>query len=218
MPLVTGSLTYLTFDVSPSKTIDIRTHLTALNHYRFKGITPQDRQMQSIGWAKVESRMAEDELLVHDVEFGPYLVLVLREDKVTIPANIVTHEVNLRLDQHREAGEYISRKLKKSVTELVVAELKTQVLPKQRFIELVWDQTTGLVRVFGRGPLATEALPTLFERTFKSKLHHKSFGQRVEDYGFSKKALAILKESGPTTLFHHATPKRDVVKNEGGST
>lgn len=171
---------------------------------RFVPIDPEGEATESAGWVPAEA--PRDDLLpvTRDLfSIGEYVVLSYREDKVTVPKDILRKAVEERIAKMLEDGEdeekLKGREYRKAIERSVFADLKRQAFPKAKIVEVIWDTQRGVVRILAKGALAEERIASLFERTFGIKLTVASYPMRtsrlVENDERQKHAFEQIAES-----------------------
>lgn len=203
MGALVGNASYLRFFVDgepPARMGDVFEQ--AVEARRFTPLTDKSEENESAGWVPIEDPF-DDELPITRERFifGDLLALAYREDKYALPRPIVKRRVRVKLDELANKGEKITKVKRKQVELAVVAELKRRLLPRPRVIDVVWDTRKRELRIFGKGPMATERALACFERTFAVRAVHATWAGRAFQLDLSLRARSILEQLQPELLF-----------------
>ncbi len=198
-----GNASYLRYFVDgepPSKMGDVFEQ--AIEARRFTPLTDKSEENESSGWVPLEDPF-DDELPItrERFVFGDLIALAYREDKFALPRPIVKRRVRLKLDEIANKGEKITKVKRKQVELAVISELKKKILPRPRVIDVVWDTGRRELRIFGKGPMATERAVACFERTFAVNIAHATWAGRAFSLDLSLRARSILEQLTPELLF-----------------
>lgn len=203
MGALKGSASYLRFVVSgdPPKRFAPRLE-KSIGARRFVPLDGDQDLLESAGWAPIEAPFDDDMALTRErFWFSELLALSYREDKITLPRPVVLQQVAKKLAALEDRGEKITRQTKKSCELAVIAELRRRVMPRARVVDLVWDLPRGELRIFGRGPMVTERLVALFERTFGYTVQLGHYGHRAWTFDLSTRSQGVLSALGPDPIF-----------------
>jgi hypothetical protein len=203
MGALKGSISYLRFVVEGEPPNNMASKFErAIEARRFRGLTDDSQEAETNGWAPIEDPFDDDMALGRDAFlFGDLIALAYREDKIALPRPMIVSLTRRRLEEMAQRGDKIDRKTRRNVELAVAAELRRKVLPRPRFIDLVWDHVAGELRVFGRGPMATERAVGLFELTFGVRARLAHYGARAFTVDLNLRAKGVLENIGPEPVF-----------------
>jgi hypothetical protein len=174
----------------------------AIEARRFRGLSPRTEETLAKGWAPVEAPFDEDMAITRDAFwFGEFIAVSYREDSVVIPKPIVDHLTARRLAELEQSGQPTTRQTKRAVQATVIAEVKNKVLPRPRVMDLVWDYPNNELRIFGRGPMATERAVELFSLTFSVRVELAHYGVQAFALDMSLRAKGVLEQITPGPFF-----------------
>lgn len=203
MGALIGNASYLRFFVDgepPSRMGDVFEQ--AVEARRFTPLTDKSEENESAGWVPLDDPFDDEQPILRDrFLFGDLVALAYREDKYALPRPVVKRRVRLRLEELQERGEKITKGTRKQVELAVVSELKKRLIPRARVIDLVWDTRKHELRIFGKGPMATERALALFERTFSVRASHATWAGRAFKLDLSLRARGVLEQLQPELLF-----------------
>ena len=208
MGALSGSASYLRFVAQGDPPKNFPTKFEqAIEARRFLPLDPNQEEIEASGWVPLEAPLDDERPVTRDLfHFGDLVAIGFREDKLAVPRAIVKHRVGQRLEkieaERAAAGEEPAPKsLKKELEKAVVAELKRQILPRSRVVDVVWNLANREVRMFARGPIATERCAVLFERTFELPLSQRTYAQHAFDLDLSTRARSVLEGLRPAPPF-----------------
>lgn len=208
MGALRGSSTYLRFFVDgdpPDGMGDL--YEQAIEARRFAPLAPDSPDDTSAGWVPIDAPFEDDIPITRDrFWLGEHIALAYREDKIVVPRSVLSHHVKKRCDALEAEGEKLTKPQRKSVELAVLAELRQRLLPRARTLDLIWDPGRREVRVFGRGPMATERCAALFERTFSLRMTYAHYATRAFAMDLSMRARAVLEQLSPEHLFDDLPP------------
>lgn len=211
MGALVGNVNYLRFFVDgepPAAFGDVFEQ--AVESRRFTPLTERSDEGESAGWVPLEDPLDDELPITRDrFIFGDLIALAYREDKYALPRSLIKRRVRQKLEELEQRGELKdekpSKSLKKQVELAVIAELKKKSLPRSRAIDVVWDTTRRELRIFGRGPMATERAAACFERTFAVRVNQATWAGRAFQLDLSLRARSILEQLTPELLFDDIT-------------
>lgn len=203
MGTIKGSASYLRFMIEGEPPARFPERFEqAIEARRFLPISQEREENEQVGWA-LFGRPFDDEVPItrEFFLFGDLIAISYREDRVALPKPLLDHLVRKRMEELRARGEEVNRHTKRTVEAAVAAELRLKVLPRSRVVDLVWDISRRELRIFGRGPLASERAAGLFERTFEVQAKLAHYGQRAFSIDMSLRAKGVLESLGPEPVF-----------------
>jgi hypothetical protein len=213
MGALAGSLSYLRFflDGEPAKNAGT-TYERSIESRRFVALRPKDDVTDSAGWVPTEAPFDDDRPITRDLFlFGNLVCVTYREDKWAIPRALVKRHLEKRLEKiEKDEGKprsEMGRGFQKVVEAAVLAELKSQSIPRTRLVDVIWDMERGEARVFGRGTLATERVASLMERTFQMRVELASPAARAFRHDLGDRAMSVLERLSPGWLFPESWQK-----------
>lgn len=203
MGALKGSSTYIRFLVDgepPSGFANLFEQ--AIEARRFLPLEPGAAEEESSGWVPIDAPFDDDVPITRDrFSFGDLIALGYREDRISLPKALVAHRVKKKLAELEQKGEKLTKQKVRAVELAVAHELRKKVLPKSRVMDVVWDTRRRELRVFGRGPMATERLAAHFERTFALRATLGTYAARAFALDLSLRARSVLENLTPEHLF-----------------
>jgi len=174
----------------------------AIEARRFLPLSPDREDNEQVGWAPFGAPFDDERAITRETFlFGDIVAVCYREDRIALPKPLLDHLARRRLEELRARGEEINRNTRRIVEAAVAAELRRKILPRSRAIDLVWDISRKELRIFGRGPLASERAAGLFERTFEVRAQLAHYGARAFSIDMSLRAKSVLEQLGPEPVF-----------------
>lgn len=165
MGFVTGTSSYMPYQArgktGPSSRESLLQGLTAGR------ITPIDVELgrdRAIGFSTFDDPL-DNEFTVEKVFFDPLAVFCLRIDKLSLPATTLRLHVRSRINEALSATgrNMMPRSEREEITEQVRGELLRRALPTVNAYEVVWDTSTGRVRLYSTSQAVNEDFVTLFK-------------------------------------------------------
>lgn len=202
MGALKGSASYLRFfvDGDPPRGFQNRFE-KAIEARRFLPLGPDAPETESGGWVPMESPFDDELPITRDLFlFGDLIGLGFREDKVTIPRPLLQHLTSKKVAELEARGDKVTRQTRRTCELAVFAELRARVLPRSRVLDLVWDLGSREVRMFGRGPMATERAAARFEMTFGFALSPADYARRAFSQDLSLRARSVLEGLQPASF------------------
>ena len=203
MGSIKGTASYLRFDVDGDPPAGFaEKYEQAIEARRFMPLAEQSEELEAAGWVPFEEPLDDELPITRELfQFGGLICLAYREDKMVLPRALLKHLAKRRLAELEQAGEEITRTTRRAVDAAVAAELRQKVLPRTRVVDLIWTPERREVRVFGRGPLVTERLAALFERTFALRIDLATYARRAFALDLSDRARNVLEHLQPEAVF-----------------
>lgn len=218
MGALKGSSTYLRFLVDGEPPANFTSLFEqAVEARRFLPLLPSAPEEESAGWVPIEAPFDDDVPITRDrFHFGDLIALAYREDKISVPKAVVAHRVKKKLEELEQQGERLTKQKISAVELAVMSELRKKVLPKSRVMDVVWDIRRRELRVFGRGPMATERAAACFERTFALRAQLGTWAARAFSLDLSLRARSVLENLAPEHLFDDiiAQPPRELAEED----
>lgn len=172
---------------------------------RFVPISSESEALESVGFAPIESPLDTDAHITSDLFlFGHSLGIAYREDKISIPKNVLKQELATRKAELEANGEEVKKSTLKRLEKEIILELKQRTMPKTRIAEIVWDLRKNEVRLFGRGTFAKERAVALFELTFSVRLQQAVYAARAIGMSLSAQERSALINLKPNPVFFDA--------------
>lgn len=195
MGIFKGSMSYVRFFAGkPSKPLS--EYEKSVNSRAFVPLTPDSDR--SIGWVKSQDPFgASDQIPYNDYSFGDLVVLTYRKDVHTVPKHIIREEVKKRILQIMEEQKMEDPPNKastKAIEASVLAELRAKSLPRSKLVPVIWNTSTGEVRVFGSTAFASEFVMSLFERTFEVRAELANYAGQSATVGLLPAELKSLND------------------------
>ena len=202
MSALKGSLTYARFFVEGEPPDDFADrYMRAIQKNALSPLVPEEDVPERSGWC----RMGEPFDLApahHDVVFNEFLNLGFRTDRWAIPGALL--RARLRdaelafLD--RNGRERMSRAEKKELKDMVSKQLRREVPPRTRAVDVSWSLNDGIVRFFSAAAAPAGIMSDLFTKTFKLKLVPEAPYTLAARLGLSKAEEAAWLAAEPTDL------------------
>lgn len=148
------------------------TVFNGLTRHTIKSIDAEPTE-KSIGWTSFKNPYVPD-FGGSSFVIGPYLVFSLRLDKKTIPAGVVRQYVALETAKQLKHGDrnFLSANEKKNIKDHVTAALVRRIPATPNVYDLIWNMEESRLWFFSNLKAATEALETLFLKSFNLTLIH----------------------------------------------
>ncbi len=200
MGALSGSISYSRFFVDGELPPDFRAVFTeAVQLACFQPLSPDEEEEESRGWVNIEHLLDWD-FDPTKIFYNEYLNVALRIDKWRIPGNLLkAHCVEAERRWMRDQGKSrIGRRVRNDIKAVVSAELKRQILPSTKTIDVSWNVNTGVVRFWNQSALACEEFMGFFEDTFGLRLVPDSPYLGALQYGLDDEASALLASLEPT--------------------
>lgn len=209
-----GSLTFKTFYVNGEPPNDFQNaYLHALQSHFFEPLSPVGEEERSLGWVPAQDPIAES-FRRDQVFFNQYIVFALRIDKWSLPAPWVKAKTRQAIAERlpelspeeaarqKEEGKLrptakLSKREKDKIKLEVVTEIKHQILPTMKVIDVVWNINEGFLRFWSTSSSVCDEFVELFEATFDVKLDPDSPYLMARSLGMSEKDLDAMVEMEP---------------------
>lgn len=173
MALLSGSIRLRRFEARGELPKDFANDFeTAVNSHAFAELSENDSREEAVGWVSVadifDTSLDRTKWLVGDT-----VNLAIRVDVKRIPSVIFKKECEKleKTVKERDGRERLSVAERRELKELVKKKLSAKVLPTIKIIEMSWDIKRGEVYLFACSEKVSEIFKTLFEKTFKLKVH-----------------------------------------------
>jgi len=138
-------------------------------------LTPANES--SVGWGVFTKEEGETPFTTENTVFGNIVALSFCQDSYSVPKSAVKRELKRTislLPAEPKKSEMVELEMK------VRADLRARSFPRTRYVRVLWDRSTNLVRIFTCGA-QREAITSLFERTFGVALNEQNtFGRYKE--------------------------------------
>lgn len=213
MPLLKGSATFSLFIVEGFAPAAI--DAAAFSSRRFVPLTVEGEAEESAGWVLFdephEAPTADRPTLLDVTIRGTHRVVVAyREDKWSIPRDLVKRETRKRIekiiaDEGKQPDE-IGRAFVKAVEVAIKKELRGTSRPKTKIVEV--EIEGPFCRIFGKGTVVHERVSALLARTLKLDVVH-AHPAEIAVRTMAPKLSGLV----PTAFFDTAAP--DTTDDEG---
>jgi hypothetical protein len=200
MGALSGSISYSRFFVDGELPADFRAVFTeAIQTACFQPLSADEEEEESRGWVNIEHLLDWD-FDPTKIFYNEYLNVALRIDKWRIPGNLLkAHCVEAERRWMRDQSKSrIGRRVRNDIKAVVSAELKRQILPSTKTIDVSWNVNTGVVRFWNQSARACEEFMGFFEDTFRLRLVPDSPYLGALQYGLDDAASALLASLEPT--------------------
>ena len=214
MGALEGSLTYKTFYVQGEPPNDFQNdYLRHLSEHFFEPLSPVGEEERTTGWVPAQDPIAT-EFRRDQVFFNQYVVFAYRIDKWSLPAPWVKAKTRQAIAQRlpeltaeeaekqKEDGKLrpsakLSKREKDKIKLEVITEIKHQILPTMKIIDVVWNINECTLRFWSTSPKICDEFVDLFEATFGLKLDPDSPFLMARQLGFSEKQLEEMVSAEP---------------------
>lgn len=200
----------------------ITSNTTSTRRYRVEGQLPDNfhdelkeriqksafREMEagnlkeiSIGWVSTNNPFGTEEINDSFNKNG-YIVLSMRIDKKTIPAQTLKAYIFKEEQKHLKASkkERLSYNERKSIKDAVLVKLLQQALPVSGVYDFFWNTDTGNLFFFGTSDDINNKFIELFEEAFQMRLFKMSPYGIALGSGFTEEQIFSLE---PTSFDTH---------------
>jgi DNA recombination-dependent growth factor C len=163
-----GGLTYRRFQVREPLPEGWRDLFQArIQLHTLKPIPVESEEERAIGWCSPKFAL-DTELFPEHYLYNDYLCLGLRIDTLKVPGPLLklftqNESRRVMLEQKRES---LSRYETAEIKETVRKNLRKQLLPAIKTVDMVWNIQTGVVRFWSTSEKLILEFTELFEQTF----------------------------------------------------
>jgi len=202
-----GTLTYARFFVEGEVPEDARDRfLKAIRKNVLLPLVPEEDTPERTGWCRMGEPF-ELELSHEDVFWNEYLNLGVRTDRWAIPGALLKAKVREGEQKllAQKGRDRLSRHEKKELKEMCAKQLRRQIAPSTRAVDLSWSMNEGVVRFFSQADKRAAFMIDLFEKTFRLKLVAESPYTLAARLGLSKAQELAWEEAAPSELAEGAT-------------
>lgn len=200
MSALTGSITFSKFFVRGEVPEDFRdSFMQSIQLRAFRPLTVEEEAEERAGWCNVEHPL--DLELDHDkVFFNEYLNVGLRVDRWRIPSNIfkATFKDAERAYLAETGKEKLGRHDKDELRFTVTRQLRRQLMPTMKVIDLSWNVDQGVVRFWSQSASAVGVMVDLFEDTFPLQLVPQGVYTTAREHGLKQTLLDVLPQLTPS--------------------
>ena len=214
MGALEGSLTFKTFYVEGEPPADFQeAYLQNLGKHFFVPLSPAGEDERTVGWVPAQDPIAT-EFRRDQVFFNQYIVFAMRIDKWSLPAPWVKARTRQAIaEQHPELSEEeaqaqkedgklrprakLSKREKDKIKNEVIAEIKHQILPTMKVIDVVWNISECTLRFWSTSQAICDEFVEMFEATFGLTLDPDSPFLMARQLGFSEKMLDAMLDVEP---------------------
>jgi recombination associated protein RdgC len=136
-----------------------------------KEIDPLGTDTRLIGWCDAQSPMST-QLTLDRILLNDYLVVAMRIDTLNVPKGLL----KLQCDQEEKRilkeskKESLTRYEKAEIKEAVEKKLRVRLFPSIKWVEMVWNTATGVIRFFSTSKGLNEQFMELFAESFAINL------------------------------------------------
>lgn len=130
-----------------------------------------DPAQKSVGWT-CSDRPYQPDFDKSEIVFGTSIVFSLRIDKKSIPAKVITKQVNMAIAKRlaETEREHLSKNEKSEIKDHVLHFLYTRVPATPNTYDVIWNYGTKDLWFFSNQKEANEELETLFSKSFRVSL------------------------------------------------
>lgn len=202
MSALRGSLTYSRFFVEGEVPDDAHDKfLKAIRKNVLQPLVPEEDTPERTGWCRMAEPFELD-LSYEDVFWNEYLNLGVRTDRWAIPGPLLKSKVREAEQEllKQKGRDRLSRHEKKELKEMTAKQLRRQIAPSTRAVDLSWSMNEGIVRFFSQSDKRAAFMIDLFEKTFRLKLVAESPYTLATRLGLSKSQELAWEEAEPSEL------------------
>jgi DNA recombination-dependent growth factor C len=132
-----------------------------------KEIDPNSEDTRHIGWCDAKSPMST-QLTLDRIVSNDYVVLAMRVDTLNVPKGLLRfhcdqEELKVLKETKKEA---LTRYEKGEIRDVVEKRLRNRLFPSVKWVDMVWNIQTGVVRFFTTSKGLNEEFVELFEEGF----------------------------------------------------
>ncbi len=199
MGIASGNISYLRFFTAALPEGFEEPYCDLLASHKFNEIDPRSELEESVGWVEFgdafDCNYSPDTL----VSNSGHILLRLRIDKLKIPAvSLKAYVDQAARGRAAEAGRDKLTKREKDVLKLEVKnQLRMRSLPRMQLVEVVWNVSTGEVRVASTSKAIATTFVDKFEKTFSVQLNPVTLMTVLSLRGMSEAdvtALSLVEE------------------------
>ncbi len=195
-----GGLSFRTYFVEGEPPNDFHEdYLARIAKNCFVPLHADGEEERRVGWVPLQEPL-ESEFSRGLVFYNQYLVLGYRVDKWSIPAAIFKAHYGRAMRQRLVGRENVkpSRRERDEVKAEVLGELKRQILPTMKVVDMVWNMAEHTLRFWTHAGALCEEFSELFEETFSLRLVPDASYTSAMRLGLDEAALAALLELDPS--------------------
>jgi DNA recombination-dependent growth factor C len=197
-----GSLTYARFFVEGEVPDDAHDRfLKAIRKNVLQPLVPEEDAPERTGWCRMAEPFELD-LSYEDVFWNEYLNLGVRTDRWAIPGPMLKAKVReAEAELLKQKGrDRLTKHEKKELKDMTAKQLRRQIAPSTRAVDLSWSLNEGVVRFFSQSDKRAAFMIDLFEKTFKVKLVAESPYTLAARLGLTKAQELAWQEAEPSEL------------------
>jgi DNA recombination-dependent growth factor C len=197
-----GSLTYARFFVEGEVPDDAHDRfLKAIRKNVLQPLVPEEDAPERTGWCRMAEPFELD-LSYEDVFWNEYLNLGVRTDRWAIPGPMLKAKVReAEAELLKQKGrDRLTKHEKKELKDMTAKQLRRQIAPSTRAVDLSWSLNEGVVRFFSQSDKRAAFMIDLFEKTFKLKLVAESPYTLAARLGLTKAQELAWQEAEPSEL------------------
>lgn len=202
MSALRGSLTYARFFVEGEVPDDAHDRfLKAIRKNVLQPLVPEEDAPERTGWCRMAEPFELD-LSYEDVFWNEYLNLGVRTDRWAIPGPMLKAKVReAEAELLKQKGrDRLTKHEKKELKDMTAKQLRRQIAPSTRAVDLSWSLNEGVVRFFSQSDKRAAFMIDLFEKTFKVKLVAESPYTLAARLGLTKAQELAWQEAEPSEL------------------
>ncbi len=173
MGLLNGTVSYLRF-VAMGELGDLNeeTLKDALEAHAFRDIDPNGDEERSVGWVRFDDPFSAEWAPGELIQPGGLVVLRLRIDTLKVPALTLKAYIHAAERDRLTAAarDKLTRAEKDQVKVEVRKDLRRRSLPKMALVDVLWNLSTGDVRLFSTGRAVAALFCEVFEKTMALEL------------------------------------------------
>ena len=214
MGALEGSLTFKTFYVQGEPPDNFQeAYLQNLAKHYFVPLSPVGEDDRTTGWVPAQDPIAT-EFRRDQVFFNQYIVFAFRIDKWSLPSPWVKAKTRQAIAAampalseeearaQKEEGKLrpsakMSKREKDKIKLEVITEIKHQILPTMKVIDVVWNISENMVRFWSTSQAVCDEFVELFEATFGLTLDPDSPFLMARSLGIPEKTLDEMVDAEP---------------------
>jgi recombination associated protein RdgC len=191
---VRGSISYTLYYVQGELPAGFQEEfLQRICEFVFTELTPQSDADTQHGWCVLD-RMLDLDFTREKIFRGSYLSLGLRVDRWSLPGALLKARMEAESEKWLadKGRTRLLRSEKDAIRDMVVRELKQQLIPSASMVDMVWNLDEGQVRFWSQTSARLELFEELFESTFGVRLVQANAWSVAMNSGLDANTLAGL--------------------------
>ncbi len=218
MGILTGNVGYLRFVVIGELPDELgEAYADALQGHAFAEIDPAGDEERAVGWVRFDDPFASEWAPAELGAADGRVLLRLRVDGLKVPGLMLkAYQQVAERNRLRQAGrDKLTRAEKDQIKLEVKKDLRGRSLPRMALHDVVWNLSSGEVRLFATSKAVAGLFVEIFEKTFAVQLRMLSPLTVLWNRGVSDEDLEKLAATEPER-FHLDAGRRQGGGRSGG--